>query len=296
MIRHALCPIDFSECSRHALDHAIAMAHLYGGRVTVLHVTSETAGTMLFAGAPLPGSTPPTRADLTARVEAFVRGEGGTLDHIDIRVVDHGNVARAILEEAERIHPDVVVIGTHGRSGFDRLVLGSVAERVLRRATCPVLTVPPKAPDAVAAGPILYGRILCGVDLSDASYAALDRAMALARESRGWLGVAHVVELLPGSDGPLPAALEPLATQWADEARSQFAARIPRDLRERCTVEELIVRGNPRRLILRLAEERRADLIVIGAHGKGAVDRMLFGSSAEGVVRGARCPVLTVRA
>jgi nucleotide-binding universal stress UspA family protein len=295
MIRHVLCPVDFSECSRHALDHALAIAHLYGGTVTVLHVASESTGTVLFAGAPLPSSTPPSRADLVSRVEAFARGEGGVLARVDIAVVERGGAATTILDEAARLKPDLLVIGTHGRSGFDRLVLGSVAERVLRRATCPVLTVPPRVPDAVTAGPVLYGRILCGVDLSEASYAALGRALSLARESRGWLGVAHIIELLPGAEGPLPAALEPLATQWAENAQAQFAARIPHDLRYLCTVDEIIARGNPRRTLLRLADEHRADLIVIGAHGKGTLDRLLFGSTAEGVVRGARCPVLTVR-
>lgn len=295
MFQHVLCPVDFSECSRHALDHAIAMAHLYGGRVTALHVASDTAGTVLFAGAPLPSPTPPGRADLVARVEAFVRGEGGGSSRVEVVVVERGAAATVILDEAARLRPDVLVIGTHGRSGFDRLVLGSVAERVLRRAACPVLTVPPRAPDAVPSGTVAYGRILCGVDLSAASYAGLTRALSLAREAKGWLGVAHVIELLPGQDGPLPAALEPLATQWADEARAQFAARIPHDLRYVCRVEELIERGNPRRTLLRLAHEHRADLLVIGAHGKGTIDRLLFGSTAEGIVRGAECPVLTVR-
>ena len=107
--------------------------------------------------------------------------------------------------------------------------------------------------------------------------------------------MAHVIELLPGQDGPLPAVLEPLALQWAEEAKAQFAARIPHELRYVCRVEEIIARGNPRRTLLRLAADHRADLLVIGAHGKSTIDRVLFGSTAEGIVRGATCPVLTVR-
>ena len=91
---------------------------------------------------------------------------------------------------------DLVVMGTHGRSGFERLVLGSVTERVLRKSACPVLTVPKGIPD-VATPPVLFNRIVCAVDFSDCSMHALNYAMSLAQEADAHLTVVHVIELPP---------------------------------------------------------------------------------------------------
>ena len=88
---------------------------------------------------------------------------------------------------------DLLVIGTHGRSGFERLVLGSVTEKVLRKASCPVLTVPKRLPDAVPVGPVLFKRILCPVDFSESSLHALSYAVSMAQEADGQLTVLHVV-------------------------------------------------------------------------------------------------------
>ena len=168
-IRRILCPIDFSDHSRRALDHAIAIARWYESTVTVLHVFSPAPvaafgpGPVVFEPIVL---TPADRDQLLADTKAFAETESAPGVAIEA-VVREGNTAGEILEQAIGMTADLLVIGTHGRSGFERLLLGSVAEKVLRKASCPVMTVPKGLPDAVPAGPVLYKRILCPVDFSD---------------------------------------------------------------------------------------------------------------------------------
>ena len=142
--------------------------------------------------------TVPTPDDLEASAgvgEAFrrVRGRGGLPLEFEI---GQGDAAVEILERSSALPSDLIVMGTHGRHGFDRLVLGSVTEKVIRKARCPVMTVPPGTAEAVPASP-LFKRILCAIDFSDASLKALDHAMSLAEEADAHLTLAHVVEVTP---------------------------------------------------------------------------------------------------
>src|SRR6188768_3726215 len=148
-IRRILCPVDFSHFSRHALSQAVALARETGAEVSVLHV-------FVFAPVALPvsagGSIPlepirldaPGRAALQAELREFVDDvdtEGITLT----TTLFEGDAVARILDRATDWNADLVVMGTHGRSGFERLMLGSVTEKILRKCSCPVLTVPPRA-------------------------------------------------------------------------------------------------------------------------------------------------------
>jgi nucleotide-binding universal stress UspA family protein len=183
-IRRILCPIDFSDYARRALDHAIAIARWYEATVTVLHVFSPApvaaVGLGPLVSEPIP-LAPVDRDRLLADTKAFAETESAPGITIEA-VVREGTTAAEILEQAASMKADLLVIGTHGRSGFERLLLGSVTEKVLRKARCPVLTVPSQSPDAVPAGPVLYRRILCPVDFSDASLNALKYATSMARK------------------------------------------------------------------------------------------------------------------
>jgi len=295
-IRRVLCPIDFSEFSRHSLDHAVAIASLYDARVTVLHVSSPSRDALLATSefAPVPASN--DDAQLIARTTRFVKEEIGSLPFLDIVVSRADDVSQDILAHGTTLQADLLVMGTHGRAGPDRWVLGSVTEKVLRKASCPVLTVPRRAPDVVPAGQVLYKRILCGIDFSDGSMAALAYALSLAQQADAWLGVVHVVDLLPGIfDTALPKALQDLERELETDARQRFAAAIPATAREACDVEEIVVVGHVRPTLVAMAVDRHAELIVLGVQGRGALDRMLFGSTVDYVVRRASCPVLTLR-
>ncbi|MBI4262788.1 MAG: universal stress protein [Acidobacteria bacterium] len=280
-IQRILCPIDFSEFSRRALDHALAIARWYGSAVTVLHVFPMVPTAAYAPGLPvfeIPLLTSQQRDQAIAEMQRFVAAEAAPNPSIGL-VVRDGPAASEILSQARAMRSDLLVLGTHGRSGFERLVLGSVAEKVLRKAECPVLTVPRALPDAVPSSPVIFKRLLCAVDFSDSSMHALRYALSLAQEADAHLTVLHVRE------------------DEADEgAGARLEAAIPDAVRAYCTPETLVARGKPYRQILRVAEEQASDVIVLGVHGRGAVDLMFFGSTTQHVVRQAACPVLTLRA
>jgi nucleotide-binding universal stress UspA family protein len=200
-----------------------------------------------------------------------------------------------ILDYAAQIEADLVVIGTHGRTGFERLMLGSVTEKVVRKARCPVLTVPRGA--ELAAGQPVFRRVLCGVDFSDASDRALEYALSLAEEANGTLTLVHVLEWLgePSLLGPSPFDLQAYRRALTSEAQRLLESRVPADARDWCQATAVVREGKPYQELLRAATDTGADLLVLGVHGRGVIDRMLFGSTLQQVVRQAACPVLTVR-
>jgi CPA2 family monovalent cation:H+ antiporter-2 len=218
-----------------------------------------------------------------------------TIGHAGVKtttLVDEGHPAPVILQQAGTLGADLVAMGTHGVSGFDRLVLGSVAEKVLRKAACPVLTVPP------AAGPakVPYTRILCPVDFSPSSLAALRFAISIAEEADAHLTLLHVVDW--SSEESLAVEQLDRATFGAGfeaQAHRQLDALIADDVRVWCKPATRVEFGKPYRQILKVVEAEGADLIVMGVRGRNAVDLTLFGSTTNHVVRAAACPVLTLK-
>jgi nucleotide-binding universal stress UspA family protein len=199
-VRRILCPIDFSEFSKHALDHAVVLAKWYEAELVVLHVVP------LMAVFPVPGGT--TRENLeafdadamTKELRSFVGSAAEALPRLQM-IVRAGAPAAMILDCAREVEADLLVLGTHGRTGFERFMLGSVTEKVILKATSPVLTVP----RGVDAGPDggVFRRLLCGVDFSDASLRALQYALSLAAEANGRLILLHVVEWMPDTTVPI---------------------------------------------------------------------------------------------
>jgi nucleotide-binding universal stress UspA family protein len=299
-VRRILCPVDFSDYSRRALDHAIAIARWYESTVTALHVFSPALvapygpGPVVFEPIVL---IPADRDQLLADTKAFIEAEAAPGVAIEA-VVREGNTAAEILDQATKMSADLLVIGTHGRSGFERLVLGSVTEKVLRKARCPVLTVPRRLPDAVPSGPVLFKRILCAVDFSESSMHALKYALSLAQEADGCLTVVHVLRaefVGQVGIGEEHVSFATLQRRHEEEARKLLDKAVPESTAAYCTADTMLLRGKPWREILRIASDRQAELIVMGVQGRGAADLMFFGSTTQHVVREATCPVLTLR-
>jgi nucleotide-binding universal stress UspA family protein len=298
-IQRILCPIDFSDFSRHALDHAVAIARRYRSTLTLLHVCplsiAYAPGTPVL---PVPTPTPGDLDGLLASMKRFADTEAGTSVPMQFEIGE-GDAASEILDRAQAIPSDLIVLGTHGRSGFERLVLGSVTEKVIHKARCPVLTVPRPMPDAVPASPVLFKRILCGIDFSDASLVALEYALSLAQESNAQLTLVHVVEVSPAPKSELRGDAEARAlgayVAAAAHARAeQLQQIVPDTVKHQCQVETVLAIGSAHREILRIASEHDTDIIVLGAHGF-SVTKLLFGSAAHQIVRQAQCPVLTIR-
>jgi nucleotide-binding universal stress UspA family protein len=296
-IGRILCPVDFSDFSRLALDYAVALARWYGSRLTVLHVHHALvpAAAQLAPFAPVEPIVV-AASDLEhirRRLAAYVPAEAQARLPLEATAVE-GDPAREILAEA--VSADMIVMGTHGRSGFERLVLGSVTEKVLRRATCSVVTIPVCAPPAAETVPVLFRRIVAAVDFSDVSMYALRHAASLAVEVDAHLTVMHVIE------APERLALwidrddaTSRVREWTKAAQRRLRSAVSDELREYAQVVQRVETGCAYREILRVADDQQADLIVIGAHGHGVVDTMFVGSTAQHVVRTAVCPVLTVR-
>jgi nucleotide-binding universal stress UspA family protein len=300
-IRRILCPIDFSEFSRHALDHAVAIARRYDSMITVLNVCALAPATAYAPGTPILPVSVPTPDDLDAllaSMKRFVETEVGLAVPMRFEIGE-GNAASEILDRATAIPSDLIVMGTHGRAGFERLVLGSVTEKVIHKAACPVLTVPRPMTDAVPVPDRLFTRILCAIDFSDTSLRALEYALSLAREKNAQLTLVHVVEVTPAPQseaaGDVEARTLGAYVAAAAESRAEQLQRVvPDSGRAYCTVERTLAIGKAHREILRIADERDSDVIILGAHGFG-ITQLLFGSTAHQVVRQARCPVLTIR-
>ena len=295
-----LCPVDFSEFSRRALDRAFALARCYRSTVTVLHVVIPmpvaTPGAYYFGSemAPpllLPGTDP---AVVRAHLERFVESERPRDVQTDILVAEADQVHEEILAQAERRTASLIVMGTHGRNGFQQLFLGSTAEKVLRQARCAVMTVPRGVPDAVPRTRDPFARIVCAVDFSPQSVTALAYAMSLATEAKAQLSLLHVVEAFPLYIEFSPSTAVDIDA-WISDARNRLHASVPDGVRSQCTVKEVVRTGKPYREILSLAAADSSDLIVMGVQGRGAVDRFFFGSTTSHVLREAHCPVLTLR-
>jgi nucleotide-binding universal stress UspA family protein len=297
-IRHVLCPVDFSEPSRRALEYALAMARWYGARITALHVVPATLPPLSSLGVSTSQALEPhvrerLREDLLEELRRFSPPEAKKIP-MDA-VVREGDTATEIARETRGV--DLAVLGSHGRSGVERGLLGSVTEKVLRKAACPVLTVPHHAEGAAGGGPPVFKRILCAVDFSEASLRALEYALSFAQEAGGRVTVLHVVD---GSAADAPTASDRLTMgeyrgARESDARKRLEPLVPPAAREWCEPEAVLAAGTPYREILRIAEERSADLIAMGVHGKSALGALFFGSTANQVVRAAACPVLTTR-
>lgn len=172
-IHRVLCPIDLSEHSRHALEHATTFARSYRAQLTVVHVYRAPLEVLppapfmaVPAGVPQASASPAQLQEVTEEVRRFCEGVASG-DAPEIVVVE-GTPAGEIVRIAEQVRADLLVMGTHGRGGFERLFLGSVTEKVVRMTRSAVLTIPPavQPPDA---RPMLYKTIVCAVDFSDAS-------------------------------------------------------------------------------------------------------------------------------
>jgi len=274
-IARILCPIDFSKGSRSAVDRAVALAGPSRAEITgvfVLPPRSPARGVAASSPRALEADANMMSAIAEDIEEFFAPArQAGLTVHVS---APRGDRVAQIVEEARRTEADVIVMGTRGRSGVKRWVLGSVLDGVLRRAPCPVLAVPRRLVRSTRPGPV-HGRILCAVGLSERSPYTLSYTLELARWTTSLVTVLHVADDLGGRRAR--AIRE-------SEQRQKLHAAVPPER----PCEEVVLSGAAHRRILRLAEAEQAGLIVLGSAGGG------LGPTASRVVREASAPVLIV--
>jgi nucleotide-binding universal stress UspA family protein len=286
-LRKILCPVDFSQGATTALSIAVRLANDNNAELVVAHVFQLP--TPLAMGEPmLPSEVLTSVADDTKErlemVLASARDLGAkrvTSMHLTgipwVEIVD--------LLDRDRTF-DLVVMGTHGRTGMSRMLLGSVTEKVVRHAPCSVMTM---RADATAGS---YSKILCPVDFSDASETAMDMAAAMRGQA---ITLLHTIEIsMPYGADPYPAVYLRDMKERAEEELEREAAQLHRlaEVPIKCELRE----GRAQYEITKLLDDDAAfDLVVVGSHGRTGLKRALIGSVAEAVVRHARCPVLVAR-
>jgi nucleotide-binding universal stress UspA family protein len=280
-----LVTTDFSQVSKTALAYATALANQYEAKIVIAHALSPEPPLSLPL-VPLPVESDPVRLRAEAKLLDFVLGSnsiGATPAKV---LLPRGEVWNVISEIIRKNQIDLVVTGTHGRQGLKKLVLGSEAEKIYRRATCPVLTIGPQVPPLSNTNWKLK-TILFPTDGSETSLKALPYALSLAEENQADL---IFLQLLP---------LAPYLYQESDEASAREALRalVPAEAEDWCRPQfvarfELPVEG-----ILRFATERDVNLIVMGVRKSddGVMSDHTPWPIASQVVAQAPCPVLTVR-
>jgi nucleotide-binding universal stress UspA family protein len=272
------------------------LARWYDSKLTVLHVvpTFEPVPVRGELGYPIQIVNPWTHEEVVAEMRRQLDVAGVPADAVV--TARAGDASTTIVDEALASSADLIVMGTHGRRGFKRLLLGSVTETVLREAPCPVLTVPPHAQEG-SSRVVAFKHILCPIDFSPSSFQALGFALDLARQSNGSLTLLNVVEWLAEEEPMVNAHFNvpEVRGHMRKDSEDRLDALVAAESRTWCEIENVVAFGRAHREILRAAETKHPDLIVMGAQGRGGVGLALFGSTTQQVLRGASSPVLTVR-
>jgi len=286
-IERILCPVDFSEFSTRAYEYAHSLARQYGAKLFVQHVAEPF---LSFHHTHISqGLIDQIYSQEVNEVEQKVRELAARRDDVELEIIlERGPVADSILQFAEARDIDLIAMGTHGRRGLDRVVLGSVAERVLRKARCPVLAVHGLAQGSARAGekPVQLRKILFCTDFSDNSPRALEYAFLLACQYKAEISLLHVIERSTGRKD---------VDAEKQQVLQQLQAAVPENVRKCGTVVPSVRAGKGYEQILEHAAEMQADLIVMGVRGRNAVDLALFGSTTHRVIQLGQCPVLVVR-
>lgn len=295
-IKRILMPTDFSHNANQALHYAIMLADTFGAEVTAFHVVT------LFESDPNnPSHQFPEMSEVYDSMEkaANINMKQLLADHAEVKikyeVVRGISPAEDILNHAKTENFDLIVLGTHGRSGISRFLLGSATEKIIRHMPCPVMTI--RYHSEMLIKPQLK-RIVVPLDFSAYSKQALAYATAYASKFGASLYILHVIEeqLHPAYyvTGDVSIfKLIPDLREKSHTALQQFAGKeIPKNIEHSFHIRE----GRAHNEIVNFGEEQDADLIVITTHGLSGLDHLLIGSTTEKVVRKAKCPVLAVKA
>ena len=287
-----LLATDFSGPARAVFPYALKLASVLNLGLTILHVVKAPPGLEEWSPAARRSLEPlKTKALLEiGRLARLARESGVTAFHKLLVGVPEDS----ILKVAEDAQVDLIAMGTHGRTGWDRLRLGSVVEAILCKAPCPVLMVNASGAAHSPVNPLRLNlsRFMVATDFSASSEAALRSAVVLAKRLNAQVVLVHVSE--PSGSSRLESVhINESSRRRADQ---RFQKAISACRAEQVVSDRIVLQGNPVEVILDQAKRVKADLIVMGTHGRRGMKLIILGSVAESVVRRAGCPVVVVKA
>ncbi len=295
-----LVPTDFSHYANFATKYGVSIAKKYGGTVHFLHVldAGPISGVrghgMWLDQADASTLLDSMREHASSRLTTLVEQASEMGVNCEQHIVT-GSAPHEILRLTLETQCTLIVVATHGRSGFDHIVFGSVAEKVVRQSPVPVLAIKHPEHEFVKDDDlsIEVKHVLFPTDFSDFSDKALPFAVSLCREFSAKLSLLHATEIpivLPEFMPDSVVSVGPEMELAARETLAQKKAEI-----QGIDVEGVSVTGVPHTEICKFVEEQAVDMVVMPTHGRSGLGHILFGSVAEKVVRLARCPVMTIR-
>jgi nucleotide-binding universal stress UspA family protein len=283
-IKTILCPVDFFPASDAAVSYAAGLAGNYEAGIHLLHVITPvpvSAYEYALDTTQIMKSMEAKAEEELVRLAAQVKEAGVTVDY-EIRT---GDVYEEIKASIEAVKPHIVVMGTHGRRGVERWFMGSTTEKLLRHSPVPLITI---SGTGEKAGVPRFRRILVTTDFSEGTADALAYAFSVAQENESQITLLHVVhDVAADVSGKYRESL-------LHGVEKQLEELVPLEATTWCDVNTQVETGVPYRIILRVLEDEKIDLLVMNIHGKGMLDRALLGSTAERVVRVAPCPVMLI--
>lgn len=296
-IKKILFPTDFSRCASQAFTHAIYFTKKYGAEMHMLHAV------VLNDDDPNnPEHHFPDIEDIVARLNESVEQrmtseiEANQAVVLNIRKAQRRGISPAttILDYTQENDIDLIVMGTQGLRGLSHLLMGSVAEEVVRLARCPVMTIREKKQPKPIEN---FEQILVPIDFSDHSKKSLSFAKAMAESYGAKLQILHVIEenIHPAFYASGMTSIFEMIPNLKDKCQQSLKEMLNEASGPKVESEIHVVEGRATQEIVRFAETHSSDLIVIGTHGLTGIEHLLIGSVAEKVVRMAPCPVFTVK-
>lgn len=295
MFNRILVATDFSDASEKAISRAVALGSRGKAAVGLCHVAPEPVppGTgvpdWLKTMAPDKAESDTRAKEAMDRVAETLRKEG--VDDVT-SYLGHGDPYAAIVRRAEVFNADLLIVGSHGRTGLARMLLGSVAEKVVRYAPCPVL-VARQGPEA--------GPIVTTTDFSDVSKVGMRMATQEAEKSGDPLVAIHVLDMSSPAGLTYSINIPGMASAFeGTDVQRELSVDLQKTLAEvtsgaRINASAEVFVGDPAMAVVHRAEDLKARLIVVSTHGRTGLQRMLMGSVAEKIVRHAHTSVLAVR-
>ncbi|MFQ5569557.1 MAG: universal stress protein [Rhodothermales bacterium] len=294
-VKRILVPRDFSSCAEEALHYALDLARRVNAELHLLfaEVLHADAHTPTSAGA---SSDVELLKRLLEGVEPGHPGEATNTVRIERTIVRDIAAAPAIIGYADEHDIDLVIMGTHGRRGLRRVVLGSVAEEVVRMAPCPVLTIHRRDPSM--AGPQGQNTLLVPVDFSKYARVALGHAKALGRLFNARLHLLHVIEdqLHPAFYNTGIWSIYDVVPDIEEKAQAELERFFEETDGPEVEARFYVRQGHPAHEIVTFAQDQESSMIVMATHGLRGLEHFLLGSVAEKVVRRSSVPVFTVKA